>query len=427
MEHHTLTDKHVNALLIGQKTVPKGCVVLELRPQGMLIQCEPDGRLLTFAVGETVDVRLTVQHEGKRRIFTLPSIINRVDINTIDVAYRHANPYLLKLIKSYHASEAHAMDAAIVLSQKEPGIAARPAAGNLQNGKRRFLGSSHRNLYPGILALILSGILITGGYLYISKINSRADRLEDSLTGAFAELNEKFKTMTPANPVRTGTATSTSVALNDDRTAAEIRSSVTASHTGNTAAAAAQSQAPSGVHHDGVTGAPVQSAEQDTYAPEIAAPEIHTIALAQPQPENRPPGTSPAAQASGSLAATDAGNETPSRDRAGNAVVNDGREGPPARVATPETTPPASTRTVNNGGPWIINLLSSRKRQDAEELAVKATENGIPVEINKAIIKGREYWRLQITGFSNAREARAYAESVKPKLGIEEVWIFRQT
>jgi hypothetical protein len=98
---------------------------------------------------------------------------------------------------------------------------------------------------------------------------------------------------------------------------------------------------------------------------------------------------------------TEMGNQTDKEDKSG-------------EMAKPDT------------GPWIINLLSSRKKQDTDRLAGIATENGIPVVQSRAIVQGKEYWRLQITGFRNAKEAKNYAIPVKKKLGIKEVWIFRQ-
>ncbi|MGD8630682.1 MAG: SPOR domain-containing protein, partial [Gammaproteobacteria bacterium] len=84
-------------------------------------------------------------------------------------------------------------------------------------------------------------------------------------------------------------------------------------------------------------------------------------------------------------------------------------------------------RAASTGsGPWIINLLSSRSKQDTDRLAKIAAAHGIPVVQSRAIVKGKEYWRLQVTGFSNASEAKDYVLPIKQKLGIKDVWIFRQ-
>jgi len=50
----------------------------------------------------------------------------------------------------------------------------------------------------------------------------------------------------------------------------------------------------------------------------------------------------------------------------------------------------------------------------------------IAVEIHSAEVKGRTYWRLQVTGFPTVRAAKAAAVPVKEKLGIDDVWIVRE-
>jgi hypothetical protein len=80
----------------------------------------------------------------------------------------------------------------------------------------------------------------------------------------------------------------------------------------------------------------------------------------------------------------------------------------------------------SKGGRWVINLLSDPNAALAERFAVRAHNRGIPVEQNQVEVKGRTVWRVQITGFATAREARAHAVEVKEKLHLKEVWIFKQ-
>ena len=67
MKQQARTHADLDAMLIGQKTIPKGFRVLNVSPQGMMLHCEPDGRLLTFRDADLVDVHLTVQHGGGRK------------------------------------------------------------------------------------------------------------------------------------------------------------------------------------------------------------------------------------------------------------------------------------------------------------------------------------------------------------------------
>ena len=77
-------------------------------------------------------------------------------------------------------------------------------------------------------------------------------------------------------------------------------------------------------------------------------------------------------------------------------------------------------------GSWVINLLSDPNQALAARFADDARSRGIPVEENQTQVKGRTYWRVQITGFETAAEARSEAQEVKEKLQLKDVWVFRE-
>jgi hypothetical protein len=81
---------------------------------------------------------------------------------------------------------------------------------------------------------------------------------------------------------------------------------------------------------------------------------------------------------------------------------------------------PAST---DNTGPWLINLASLPSQSDAERFMQRARSRDIDTQQQKVTVKGKKYWRVQITGFSTAADARAYAGTVKEMLGLKDVWI----
>jgi hypothetical protein len=85
--------------------------------------------------------------------------------------------------------------------------------------------------------------------------------------------------------------------------------------------------------------------------------------------------------------------------------------------------PSLASRTA---GPWVINLLSDPNEGLAARFAEKARGRGVPVEQSRTEVKGRVYWRVQITGFDTAREAQGRAEEVKEKLHLKDVWVFKQ-
>jgi hypothetical protein len=94
---------------------------------------------------------------------------------------------------------------------------------------------------------------------------------------------------------------------------------------------------------------------------------------------------------------------------------------------TPTATIDANPLQANPGeGRWVINLLSDPDKALADRFADRARQGGVPVEQNRSEVKGRVFWRVQITGFETAGEARAHADEVKAKLRLKDVWIFKQ-
>lgn len=82
--------------------------------------------------------------------------------------------------------------------------------------------------------------------------------------------------------------------------------------------------------------------------------------------------------------------------------------------------------SVGTGDPWVINLVSSTRKADADRFEEKARSRDIKTEQQLVTIKGQQYWRVQITGFATAKEARTYADSARDKLGLKDVWITRR-
>ena len=76
-------------------------------------------------------------------------------------------------------------------------------------------------------------------------------------------------------------------------------------------------------------------------------------------------------------------------------------------------------------GPWVINLLSSIKLENVEQVAAKAASLGVETSIDQTTVRGRQIWRLQIIGFDSHASAAEYAKIVEQLLDINEVWIFK--
>jgi len=91
---------------------------------------------------------------------------------------------------------------------------------------------------------------------------------------------------------------------------------------------------------------------------------------------------------------------------------------------TAEHEQPASE--VSNNGPWVINLVSTSSKIDAERLAKKALSKNIKTELQQTTVKGTKYWRVQITGFPTADDAKTYAVTAKKQLGLNDTWIMKR-
>ncbi|MGB5179028.1 MAG: hypothetical protein WBP44_09900, partial [Gammaproteobacteria bacterium] len=168
----------LNALLIGKRTVPSGCRVLNVSQQGMSLQCDPDGRLLTFSNGDSVDIYLSVEHANGQNKFTIPAIVSHVDENTIDVVFHCTDTELAGLIESYRTSESHSLEASIdhrQVSRDKSTI--KPVAINDSTGYSgqadRTTGQDSRSFYAGLLVLFITSLVLLGAYYYVSSINKR--------------------------------------------------------------------------------------------------------------------------------------------------------------------------------------------------------------------------------------------------------------
>ena len=109
-----------------------------------------------------------------------------------------------------------------------------------------------------------------------------------------------------------------------------------------------------------------------------------------------------------------------------------------ARVSPEPSTAPAElenrrpveheqpTIKTDKSGPWVINLVSTSSKTDAERLSKKAHSKDIPTELQPITVKGTQYWRVQVTGFTTADAASAYADTAKAQLGLKDAWIMKR-
>lgn len=443
---HARTPVNINAMLIGQKTVPKGCRVRNVSQQGMLLQCEPDGRLLTFSKGDKVEIHLSVEYAGEKKAFTIPSSVRHVNEAYIYVEFQHPDLKLVELIESYRISEAHELEATVGYGgprSSDPRVTpitdtestmqadAQPAPENK---------GSHRPFYYGLLTLVLIICIITGGYIYTASVDNRlgmletiTDRQTSELTemrerifnstlqeGRYASLNARMSALADAfsslenkltrlvserladTAVQTTPTASSPIRISTQRRPRNIVTGETASELSEPAISGELAEtSPTAPATD--TQIAAQTAEATTSVAETASPQP-AIATADP---------APASVAKASETPDETAAEAPAK--------------PASRTSqAPATQAPARQTATDNQGPWVINLLSSPDKGYVEQYAARARSKDVAVEMHSAKVKGRTYWRLQITGFATASAAKAGAVPVKKKLGIKDVWILRR-
>ncbi len=197
--------------------------MLHVSQQGMSLQCDPDGRLLTFSSGDTVDIYLSVQHANGHNKFTIPAIVSHVDESTIDLVFHCTDPELAGLIESYRTSESHNLEASIdhrqagrIENKIKP--VAEMKASAITSVSTQQPAKAVGPFYAGLLVLFFTSLVFLGAYYYVSSINKRLNALEtvtrshsDELAevqtqafssrlqdGRYASLNARMKALTDA-------------------------------------------------------------------------------------------------------------------------------------------------------------------------------------------------------------------------------------
>jgi hypothetical protein len=417
------TKVDINALLIGEKTVPKGCRVISVSQNGMQLQCHDDGRLLTFKNGDSVDVYLTIQHEGRRKKLTIPSWVRQVATNSVDVEFHKQDSALVDLIESYRKSEHHSIEASLGRADRRvaehrsppPGAGAHSATRTAEQEQKPPV----RPFYSILLATVFIACIITGGYVYTASIDSRISTLESLSKRQASELSEVQNRIFSASlqEGRYASLNARMTALNDAFVSLEQRLDGVLSPAASRATPETRPTMPP-------PSAPPTETGTRTLQADARADD--TTAVSEPGParqrDDKPAGpvaTPPPARATDTPASPPAEQATEVPEPAAPAE--------PAQQATPDAgSATAPTGKTAGGGPWVINLISSTDRGYVERFSRERDAARFNAVVNEARVRGRQYWRLQIAGFESAAAARRQAATVKQGLGIKDVWIFRE-
>jgi len=383
MEHvrHARIPVHLNAVLIGEKTVPKGCKVRNVSNQGLLLQCDADGLIQTFRDGDHVDIHLLFQRPDGTKYLTILVTVRHVDENSIGVEFCQPDRELIRLIESYRIDETQSLEATILHRVKDPGpgwpetVVRHPASGAAASteGRRPTEDVNGRRFYYfGLLLLVIAVSIITADYLRAYGLGSRVAELESLVGTQDAEL-ARFQSRLLADEVA-GDVTD------------EYRAPVKSDNS-------------------------VSTPESDVA--DIALPQENAFATST---TTETAGISDAWEAAAAPSAGLSSEEETTAD-----LIVEPAELPGQDVAAVY----ADSQDAEKRGPWVVNLLSSPRKSDADRFADKARKQGIPVEQVTIRLKGREFFRVQLTGFLTQKQAEESARPVKDKLGLKDVWIFK--
>jgi hypothetical protein len=369
---HARIPVHLDAVLIGKKSAPKGCKVRNVSNQGLLLQCNADGHIQTFRDGDDVDIHLLFQRPDGTKYLTISATVRHVDANGIGVEIRQPDMELIRLIESYRIDETQGLEATIAHREKvpDPGgpatVVRHPAFGGSAATERRKPTedvNGRRFYYFGLLLLVVAVSIIAADYLRAFGLGSRVAALESLVVAHDAELS-RFQSRLLAYDA-TGDIT-------DEGNRAPVNSDV-----------------------------PVITQESDVSS--VALPQENAFA------------TSATMETAG---ISDTGESAASPS----AGLYSEEETTAAMIVEPARLP---GQDAGMHGPWVINLLSSPKKSDADRFADKARNQGIAVEQGTVSVKGREFFRVQLTGFLTKKQAEESARPVKDKLGLKDVWIFK--
>jgi cell division septation protein DedD len=96
----------------------------------------------------------------------------------------------------------------------------------------------------------------------------------------------------------------------------------------------------------------------------------------------------------------------------------------PSPAATPKTKSyrKITKSSKRRGGPWVVNLASFNRKQDAQNMRRKLQRHGIFPHIKQVRVKGVNWYRLYVDGFANATAAQRYAATLKRRPELKQAW-----
>lgn len=98
----------------------------------------------------------------------------------------------------------------------------------------------------------------------------------------------------------------------------------------------------------------------------------------------------------------------------------------PLIIGEVQTLPPRAGAPVNTGKTWVLNAASYSESAVATAEAQRLRAAGFTNVITQpAVINGKQWYRVQITGYADEPSARKAALELKNKLGLQNVWVLK--
>ena len=391
----------LKAALLNDRTLPRGCRVRDFSQRGMLLQYDYDGNDSGFDAGDTVAVRLSLRQTDERKVVTLPATVRRVEQNGIGVEFQQPEARLLELLEPWRLDRPQQQEA------DRTGVGHGDTAGTvtrLIRPRPRHRGSAGRAAPP------------------VFGAAGRADRTPADVAAPTPAAGPVPKPAAPALTDRrlfyvglVSLVSAMLILVLDFGDNAGLKHRLSALEAGSRNHAAALSEMRDRFAAVGEPGQALAdlNARLDTLTVSVAALD-GKLAAAAPR-------------ASFEAAAME-NNLHPENDATAS----------PEPAATPVPVPAATAAAARDveavldrpaeagSGPWLINLVSLYDQAAADRFVATADSKGVRVTQNRVTVKGREVWRLQISGFATQQEARAYGATVSEKLGLKDVWVFKR-
>lgn len=71
---------------------------------------------------------------------------------------------------------------------------------------------------------------------------------------------------------------------------------------------------------------------------------------------------------------------------------------------------------------WVVNVLSSTKKEKIIPPAIRLIQNGYPVYISRAKVKGKDYMRLRVGFFNSKGQAHTEGTKIMAMLKLTDSW-----